>query len=88
LAVMEKNWPTHSPITGRGDRCLGIAETPWRRPTPPRIYFLQDMESVSLQGKLTSGNSKKDGFPFNLSSSLQQTVSVVSIRELSLATKW
>lgn len=29
----------HSPITERGDRCLGIAETLWRRPTPPRIYF-------------------------------------------------
>jgi hypothetical protein len=54
----------------------------------PAFIFSKDMQNVSLQGKLTSGNSKKDGFPFNLSSSLQQTVSVVSIRELSLATKW
>jgi hypothetical protein len=87
LAVMEKNWPTtHQSLEGVIGASASLKPLEEANTTPH--LFLQDMRSVSLQGKLTSGNSKKDGFPFNLSSSLQQTVSVVSIRELSLATKW
>jgi len=87
LALMEKSWPaTHQSLEGVIGASASLKSPGGGQHHP--AFILQDMRSVSLEGKLTSGNSKKDGFPFNLSSSLQQTVSVVPIRELSLATKW